>query len=505
VKVKPFSLKSLNSIYRTCICVILIIFLFSGQIAFASVSIDDEANLQYLQGIVNMIRDQYQGSLSDSQLVEGAVDGMLGSLDDYTTYYTLEEAESFMDTITGAFGGVGISMEVSGNYILVSKVFPSSPAEKAGILQGDKIIEADGKSLIKATSDEAASLIRGEIGTVVKLGLLRNGSNVIKYVDVTREIIKVNPVTYEIRNGIGYIKLEMFNENTDEFFTAALAEMDRNKITKLVLDLRDNPGGEVGQAVSVAEKFVPEGLITRLDYKSEKYSDIEYFSDLEKSKYKLAVLVNGMSASASEIVSGAVQDTGAGKLIGTKTFGKAKFQGLLPILSPKAFLKYKQLYGISICNGYDLQMYYGVAPSDDEIAGYAKMTLGFYYTPKGRMIDGTGLMPDIQVEDANAVSGIYINSIQKLTNTTKPSLNYQGTDVFNAEKLFMAMGYRIDAPDTTLDTLTVRAIKAYQRTARLSITGVLDSKTQIALNNSLMELIYKYDKQYNAAIQFLNQ
>lgn len=500
---KPFSI-SFKPFFRCLICAVLVVFLLAGQTAFASTATEDEKNIQYLQGIINMIRDQYKGSLTDSQLVEGAVGGMLNSLDDYTTYYTPKEADSFMGSITGVFGGVGISMEMSGDYILVSKVFSASPAEKAGILQGDKIVEADGKSLIKATSDEAASIIRGEAGTIVKLGILRIGTSSVKYIDVTREIIKINPVTYEIRNGIGYIKLEMFNENTDEFITKALAEMDKNKITKLILDLRDNPGGEVSQAVAVAQKFVPQGLITKLDYKSEKYSDIEFNSYLEKSKYKLAVLVNGMSASASEIVSGAIQDTGAGKLVGTKTFGKAKFQGILPILTPEAFYKYKQLYGINVVNGFDLQMYYNITPSSEEIAGYTKMTLGLYYTPKGRMIDGTGLMPDIQAEDPELVSDIYINSIQKLTKTTRPSLNTQGIDVYNAEKLLKVMGYVIEDLDTTLDAQTVKAIKAYQKTSGLDINGVLDSKTQDALNNSLMKLITKYDKQYNAAVQYLN-
>jgi len=499
------SFKPIESICIKCICICLAVFLLIGQPAYAAATADDEANLQYLQGIVDMIRDQYQGSFTDKQLVEGAVDGMLNSLDDYTTYYTPEEADSFMGTITGAFGGIGVTMEPSGNYVLVTEVFTGSPAEKAGILQGDKIIEADGKNLIKATTDQAASLIRGEVGTVVKLGLLRNNSNIIKYVDVTRSVIKVNPVTFEIKNGIGCIKLEMFNENTDEFITAALAEMDRNRITKLILDLRDNPGGEVGQAVAVAQKFVPKGLITRLDYKSEKYQDLEYRSNLEKQKYKLAVLVNSMSASASEIVSGAIQDTGAGKLIGTKTFGKAKFQGLLPILSPEAFLKYQQLYGVNILNGLDLQMYFGIIPSEDEIAGYTKMTLGLYYTPKGRMIDGTGLVPDIPAEDPKPVSGVYINSIRKLSNTTKPGLNFQGTDVYNAEMLLKALGYRISMTDNTLDEQTVKAIREYQKKSGFGITGILDTRTQNALNSDLASLVSKHDNQYNAAVQYLNQ
>lgn len=495
---------SSNSFLRRSICAILIIFILLGQAAYASTAAKDESDLEYLQSVMDMIREQYKGDLTDSQLVEGAVGGMLNSLDDYTTYYTPKEADSFISSVTGVFGGIGISMEISDGYIFVSEVFHESPAENAGILQGDKIVAANGKSLIKATTDEAASIIRGEAGTVVKLGILRNGTSSVKYFNVTRKIIEVNPVTYEIRNGIGYIKLAMFNENANKFITKALNEIDRNKITKLVLDLRDNPGGEVSQAVAVAQKFVPKGLITKLDYKSAKYPDIEYNSYLDKPKYKLAVLVNGMSASASEIVSGAIQDTGVGKLVGTKTFGKAKFQGILSLLTPQAFLKYQQQYGINVVNGFDLEMFYGISPSKDEIAGYTKMTLGLYYTPKGRMIDGTGLTPDITAEDPKPVSDISINSIQKLTKTTKPGLNSQGTDVFNAEKLLKVIGYDIGNPDTTFDTKTVNALKAYQKKSGLSVSGILDYTTQNTLNAALLKLIAKYDKQYNAAVQVLN-
>ncbi len=494
----------IKKIFRRSISTLLVIFLLLGNSISVSAANEDERNLQYFQSIIDMVREQYKGDLTDSQLLEGAVKGILNSLDDYTTYYTHEETDSFMGTITGTFGGIGVSMEISGDYIIVSKVFPASPAEKAGLLQGDKIVEADGNNLIKATPDQAAAIIKGDVGTKVKLGILRNGASEVKYIEVSRDIIKINPVTYEIRDGIGYIKLELFNENTKEFFAKALTEMDNNKVTKIILDLRDNPGGEVTQAVAVAQRFVPRGLITKLDYKSERYFDMKYYSYVDEPKYKLAVLVNGMSASASEIVTGAIQDTGAGKLIGTKTFGKAKFQGLLPILTPEAFSKYEQQYGIRAVNGYDLQDY-GIYPAIDEIAGYTKMTLGLYYTPKGRMIDGTGLIPDIVIEDPEPVSGIYINGIQKLTNTTEPGLNAQGIDVYNAKKVLRVLNYKVSTMDTTLDADTVKILKVYQKNNGLNASGILDYKTQNSMNINLLNIIAKYDKQYAAAVKYLNE
>ncbi|HEX2946189.1 MAG TPA: S41 family peptidase [Clostridia bacterium] len=469
----------------------------------SSAALQDDTTAQYLDGVLDMIDDQYWGKVSDKDLVNNTVGGMFNSLDDYTVYMTDDEKTSFMDTMSGAFGGIGVTLQASGDYILVTNVFVSSPAEKAGVLQGDKIVEANGVNLLKATTDKAASVIKGEVGTTVRLGILRDRYSKTIYKNVVRAVVKVNPVTFEIRNGIGYIRLDMFNENTEEYFKKALTEIDAKKVTKIILDLRDNPGGEVNQAVAVARNFVPRGLITKLDYKSERYDDQEYFSNLEKPKYKLAVLVNENSASASEIVSGAIQDTGAGKLVGTKTFGKAKFQSIIPMLTVDAFKKYKDR-GITAVNEYDL-MVQGIYPSDDEIAGYVKMTLGCYYTPKGRMIDGAGLTPDVKVDDPKPVAGISLNSVQKLTCTTEPRQNAQGDDIFNAEKLLKMMGYKIAAPDNFLDSGTVSVLKEYQKKAGLKVSGVLDKKTQASLNNNLLKLNAKYDAQYSAAVNLLNQ
>lgn len=485
---------------RRILCVLFAVILLTGQAVYASGISDDGS---YLEGIMNFIRDEYYGEeITEADLTDSAIRGMFNSLDTYTTYYNNEEKDVFMDSITGTFGGIGVAMMISGDYIAVTEVYSPSPAEKAGITQGDRIVEANGTSLVKATLEQAASIIKGEPGTTVRLGIIKRGSSDLTYVDVTREIIRINPVTYEIRNSIGYIKLDTFNENTDEQITNALKYFDSKGIGRIILDLRGNPGGEVSQAVAVAQKFVPEGLITKLDYKSPKYEDLEYYSSLKQPKYKLAVLVNGSSASATEIVSGAIQDTGAGKLIGTKTFGKAKFQAVLPLLSEEAYVKYRDLYGLYTVNAMDLY-YFGIYPDQDEIGGYAKMTLGVYYTPKGRMIDGTGLMPDIEVSDPEPVEELYITDIKKLTKRAEFKLNSLGSDVFNAKKILKIMGYDINTLDTSFDNEFEAALKEYQTRNKIKASGILDIKTQIFLNADLLRLITKYDGQYAAAVQYL--
>jgi len=518
-----------KSVLCRVICTFLVTFLFFGQVSYASTpgqqaqqasltertgqteetqepqqGDQNASDLLYLGGVLEMIRDQYKGDISEEELVYGAVRGMLGSLDDYTTYFDNEQTDTFIESINGTFGGIGVSMRVNGDYITILEVYPDTPAEKAGLLQGDKIIDADGISLVKQDTDKAASVIRGEVGTKVRLGILRDGSATIKIIDVTRDIVRINPVTYEIRGDIGYIKLDSFNENTDEFMSKALQEMDDNGITKLVFDLRDNPGGEVNQAVQVARKFVPKGLITKLDYHSSRYDDINYYSYLDNPKYKLAVLVNGLSASASEIVAGAIQDTSAGKLVGTKTYGKAKFQSLIPLLSLDAFNKYAQM-GIYTVSGNELQAFYGITPKESEIVGYTKMSLGVYYTPNGRMIDGAGLVPDIVEDDSPAVNGVHIDTIRKLGGTVLLKLNSVGMDVYYTEMLLKAMDYKIEAPDNLMDEESVAALRSYQKKSGLYVDGILGEKTRVALNNDLLKLINKYDNQYVAAVASLNQ
>jgi carboxyl-terminal processing protease len=480
-------------------CVVLLIFSLGTQAVYAS---DDAGGGAYLDSMMEFIQDHYYGEVTEDKLVDNAVKGMLNSLDDYTTYYNNVEKEVFMDSITGVFGGIGVTMDISGEYIIVLNVLPGSPAEKAGVLQGDKIVEAGGTDLVKSNTEKASSVIKGEPGTTIQLGILRSGSDERIYINVVREIIKINPVTHENRNGIGYIKLNMFNENTDEYIKKALDEFDGRKISNIVLDLRDNPGGEVSQAVALAELLVPEGLITKLDYKSEKYVDIEYYSKLKQQKYKLVVLVNGLSASASEIVSGAIQDTNAGILIGTKTYGKAKFQSIMPILSKEAYDKYKEKYNISTVNGYELYDH-NIFPSGGDISGYAKITLGVYYTPNGRMIDGVGLEPDIIVEDPEPIASIYVNDIQRMTKSVELRLNNQGSDVYNAKKILRTMGYEVNTVDNNFDEGFEVTLKKFQKDNRLKENGVLDIKTQISLNAHLLELVLQYDKQYAAAVNYL--
>ncbi|MCX7921157.1 MAG: S41 family peptidase [Clostridia bacterium] len=486
------------------ILVLTIIFsMVTAQPVFAEDTVSSK-DLDYLKSVMDMIKEKYKGEISDEKLIEGALKGMFDTMDPYTSFFTPKEADSFLNDMNGSYEGIGVMVELDGDYIVVTKVFASSPAEKAGIFVNDKIVEVNGKSVVGRSLEETVSLIKGPSGTKVTLGVIRKDVKGIKSIEVYRGQIKLNPVSYEIRNGIGYIKIDTFNANTSEYVTQALSDMDKNNIKKIVLDLRNNPGGLVDQAVAVARNFVPKGLITKLDFKSESIKDEEYYSDLEKPKYKLVVLVNENSASASEILSGAIQDTKVGQLVGTKTFGKAKVQNFVPILTPEAFKKYEEKLGVKVVDGFELMQKHEITPSDDEIVGWSKITTGQYTTPKGRMIDQVGIEPDIYVDNYALVKEIDVNNVQKLTMTSKPKLNSEGVDVYNAEKILLLSGYDVGTPDMKLEAKTFKAIAAFQKANKLHSYGVLDYSTQQALNNKLSKLILDIDKQYSKAVTLLN-
>jgi carboxyl-terminal processing protease len=493
--------------------VIIVVFigisiLFPGPLKVsAETTTESTIDLSYFRIIMDYIKEIYNDGATDDQLIEGALKGIFGSMDQYTQFYTPEEAQQFFSDIGGEYGGIGISILKVGSYIQVEQVFIATPAEEAGIIPGDRIVSVNGMSVEKLTAEEVAVLIKGDAGTSVKLDIVKaNETDFTKVTTITlvREIVKINPVSYEIRNDIAYLKIESFNVNTYEYFLEAIEDIDKNNIKKIILDIRNNPGGYVDQAVAVARHFVPEGLITKLDFKSQYSIDVEYYSDLKELKYNTVVLINEGTASASEILAGAIQDSKSGILVGTGTYGKSKIQSLIPILTPAAYAKYKDILGVDVVNAYDLIYSYGFIPSNDEVIGWTKITTGEYLTPLGRKIGNNGLIPYMWCEDPEPINDVYITSIRKLQKVVKPGPGYEGTDVYNAEKILRIAGYDVDYPDTFFDDKTFEAIKKFQSDKGLYSYGVLDFTTQQALNELYDELLLKYDGQYAWAMKLIN-
>ncbi len=303
--------------------------------------------------------------VTDDQLEEGIYKGLLESLDDpYSVYYTTDEVEKLNETISGTYTGIGayVSWDASTGYPKIAGVISGAPAEKAGLQADDILLEADGESLQDLDLDMAVSRIKGEKGTTVHLTISRDGKK--QEIDVTRDEVHSETVAGEmLENGIGYLQIAEFDDVTPDQFTEELKKLQDQGMKGLVLDLRNNPGGTVDAVTSIAQYLIPEGLVFYMQYPDG--SRKEYKADgTDWINLPIAVLVNGNSASASEILSSAIQDSGAGTVIGTQTYGKGVVQTV-----------------------YSLQ-------DGTEV----KLTISEYFTRDGHEINKIGVTPDREVE-----------------------------------------------------------------------------------------------------------
>lgn len=428
-----------------------------------------EEQMDFLELLIKAVDGMYYEEVDIQELIDGAYKGVFNKLDPYSVYYTEEEYEEFDLEVTGTFSGIGVQIALRDGRITVIAPLDGTPAHRAGIRAGDRIVSVDDIDVREMPIEKVARMLRGEPGTKVRVGILREGQPSVVHFELTRETVEVNPVTYEVlEGGIGYIRVSEFNQHAGQHVDEALAHFDGLGIRDIILDLRDNPGGMVDQSVEVASRFVPEGPVVHIDRRVAPRQTLR--SDLREPKYNLAVLVNGGSASASEIVAGAVQDTGAGTLIGTQTFGKGTVQQVLPLK-----------------NG-----------------GYMKLTIAKYLTPNGRTIDGVGITPDIAVENP-APEGKYGRDLAPIKGDRKPAINAVGLDVLGAEQRLDEMGYSPGEVDGVFDAALEQAVGKFQSDAGLYPYGVLDIATQKRLLAEYQLYIEKNtpDLQLEKAVEIL--
>ncbi len=485
--------------------VLTLIFCLFSQPVSTHAALNTDANTEFLNSVIELINQSYQGEMTDEELLNGALKGIFNSMDNYSGYFSPEEFEDYINSSEGNFVGVGVTIEKSDEGVKIVGVFKGTPADEAGLKVHDIIVSVDGISTIGMSLEEAGTRIRGVEGTTVSLGVVR-GLQPVRIFKIVRAQITINPVYYEIlQDGIGYIKLESFNESAAGNFNKALNEMDRSNIKKIVLDLRGNPGGTVDSCVRIAQKLIPKGLITTLDFKSPEKKDESFYSELPSTKYKLAVLVNESSASASEILAGAIQDSKAGVLIGTNTFGKAQVQSFAAIFNPTAFEKYKKMTGEPVIDAYDLMERFNIIPYTSEIIGYAKMTIGVYMTPSGKVIDSEGLVPDFKVVNPEITEETDASLITELSKTKPYVRGAVGEDIFSTERILRLLGYYVDNPDKTFDIVSYRALRFFQLDNGINPDGVLNIATQQALNTKLEQIADNQDLQLTKAIDYLKQ
>lgn len=322
--------------------------------------------LKVFTEVLSLVQKNYVEETKSKDLVYGAIKGMLNTLDPHTSFMPPEVYKEMQVDTKGEFGGLGIQIGIKDNMLTVIAPIEGTPADKAGIKAGDKIIKIDDKSTKDMTLIDAVGKLRGQKGTKVTITILREGVADPLDVVITREIIKMQSVRSKIVEGnIGYIRITQFQEQTGDDLKKALKKLESDKMQSLIIDLRNNPGGLLTMAVEVSEQFVETGklIVFIKDRKGEKDEFISRITGPVKS-YPMVVLVNEGSASASEIVAGALQDWGKAIVVGTQTFGKGSVQTVIPL-----------------SDGSGL-----------------RLTTAKYYTPKGKSIQTTGIIPDIVVK-----------------------------------------------------------------------------------------------------------
>lgn len=321
-----------------------------------------------LAGVKQILKDNFDGDIDGEKMSQGAVRGLVASLGDpYTTFLDKTQSKALSDSLKGELSGIGIEIGLKNNRLTVISPLDGSPAAKAGLRSGDVIGLIGTEDTSEMTLDTAVDKIRGEKGTEVKLTILR-GSDKPLELTIIRDTITVSSVKYEVKTGgIGYIRLRQFGDDTDTAIRAATADLAKQGVTKIVLDLRDNPGGYLNSAVTVSSEFLDSGTVVEERSRHSESKTLVANPGGALTKVKLIILVNGGSASAAEIAAGALKDNGRATLVGEKTYGKGSVQEIK-----------------NLSDGNQL-----------------KVTVAHWYTPKGVNISKEGIAPDVEVKNSS--------------------------------------------------------------------------------------------------------
>lgn len=349
---------------------IIVVFLF----IFMAVNIMaiGQNYLELFSKVLHLIENEYYRPVDRKKVVEGAIKGMLETLDPHSSFLDETKFKQLKEDTSGKFGGLGIEVTQKDNQIVIVDVLPKSPAAKAGLKSNDRIVEINNSSIVDLDMNQALDKIQGKVGEEIRIGIARSGLKIIKQFLIKREIITLEPVESSIIQGaIVYIKIVQFQKNTALILEKRLKSLadsiGEKKLKGIVLDLRNNPGGLLDEAVNVASVFLESGVVVSTRARDENKRDIHYVkkSFLKYTKQPLILLINGSTASAAEIVTGAIQDYKRGVILGVQSFGKGSVQAVLQL--------------------------------GDNIG--LKLTIAEYLTPNKRKIQALGIKPDIEIVD----------------------------------------------------------------------------------------------------------
>lgn len=429
-----------------------------------------EEDIEKINQALELISESYVEKIDRNKLVEGAISGMVNTLEDpYSVYMNKETANQFEQSLDSSFEGIGAEVSMEDGKVTIVAPFKDSPAEKAGLKPNDQILSVDGESLSGLDLFEAVLKIRGEKGSVVTLEVERPGVNDILKVDVTRDTIPLETVYSSIKDyqgkKIGYIEITSFSEDTATDFETQLKDLEDQNIAGLVIDVRGNPGGYLQSVEEILKLFItketPYVQIEDRNGEKERF----YSSLTEKKSYPITVLIDKGSASASEILAGAMKEAGGYQLIGETSFGKGTVQQAIPF--------------------------------DD--GSNIKLTLFKWLTPNGNWIHEKGIEPTVEVKQPDY---FYVSPLQ-----LEESLVYDmnSEKVKNAQMMLKGLGFEPGRIDGYFSKETEVAVQAFQKTNQLPVTGEIDKDTAKKLEAEIIEAVKneENDFQLQTAIKML--
>ncbi|MBE7027463.1 MAG: PDZ domain-containing protein [Ruminococcaceae bacterium] len=471
----------------TSIVLALVIVLSQINFAFAEGK-ETTAEVNYINRIVAMIMGKYRFEADEMEIYRGIVEELLKShpelleeavkastktLDPYSEYYTVEELESFSRYIEREYVGIGVVVERITGGVRVSSVSPSGPAFAAGIKAGDIIFKIDGEDALNYTIGEASEKVRGQAGTVVNITVKRE--NELIDFSIVRAAVAVESSSYaQVDEEVGYIEIAQFNASTPSEIKQALDFFDSKAINKIIIDVRDNPGGELGAVVGALNYFVPNGkVLLTIDYKAQGYDlRIRSSGAVYEPGRQVVVLVNEESASAAEVFAGAIMYNGVGVTVGQTTYGKGSVQEFAGLFSPE---------------GHEL--------------GDMKLSVAEYTLSNGESINGKGLTPTYKIE--NTYESLPLEGLPALLYEKKYTVGDTGKGVLAVKQRLDLLGYHIETVDEIFDEETAVAVKSFQAASGLFPYGVADFTTQTELGQAVIDTEVLVDRQMNKAYEIL--
>lgn len=428
-----------------------------------------EVNYELLfKAVMDEIKQSYLygDEISKKELFEAAMKGMFDKLDPYSEFQTPVENQVFTNSINQSYVGIGVGLMRVDDKTMITEVFNHSPAQEAGVIKGDYFKAVDGIDVTNMAIDELLIKVLGEEGTLVNITFGRGRTSYS--VDILRAQINIAsaetvPISelyrgldQVVEDQIGYIAISSFSETVYDEFSEALQDVKVTGANYLILDLRDNGGGYVSEAVKVAQKIIPAGPI--VSFKNNTGEGMVYTSERVDVPFQIVALINENSGSATEFVAGAIQDSGVGLLVGETTYGKGVAQYLLPFVE-----------------NYTI-----------------KLTEEEFFTRNGHKVNGVGVTPDYVVEIPTFISG-----------NTKYYLYDESEEVILLEKILNYLGYHVGTPDQVFDKKTFEGVKNFQLDHNLYGYGACDFGTAAALNEALQASILEYDPQLNKAFELI--